>query len=92
MHWTSHWELVRAPGDQLLTSIVQETLNYWKQLTHVMKYFRKEEDPGAALPKNFIGGFLEVCPQAVAISLSIDTKYRDEIRPIASKARMQYCT
>lgn len=44
--------------DELCT--VQETLNFWKQLSHVMKYFRKEEDPTAQLPKNFISGFLEV--------------------------------
>ncbi|KAK5682034.1 hypothetical protein LTR17_027422 [Elasticomyces elasticus] len=37
----------------------QETLNYWKQLTHVLKYFRMEEDPKAKLPKTFIQGFLE---------------------------------
>ncbi|KAF4221362.1 hypothetical protein CNMCM8980_003424 [Aspergillus fumigatiaffinis] len=37
----------------------QETLNYWKQLSHVMKYFRPEEEPGARLPPNFISGFLE---------------------------------
>ncbi|KIW09067.1 uncharacterized protein PV09_00016 [Verruconis gallopava] len=36
----------------------QETLNYWKQLTHVLKYFRTEEDPKAKLPRNFISGFL----------------------------------
>ncbi|KAF1966485.1 NADH dehydrogenase, alpha subcomplex, subunit 6 [Bimuria novae-zelandiae CBS 107.79] len=37
----------------------QETLNYWKQLSHVLKYFRAEEEPKARLPKNFINGFLE---------------------------------
>ncbi|KAK8213453.1 hypothetical protein M8818_002754 [Zalaria obscura] len=37
----------------------KETLNYWKQLTHVLKYFRAEEDPKARLPQNFIQGFLE---------------------------------
>ncbi|KAM0700036.1 hypothetical protein Q7P36_000247 [Cladosporium allicinum] len=37
----------------------QETLNFWKQLTHVLKYFRAEEDPKARLPKTFIAGFLE---------------------------------
>ncbi|KAJ9657353.1 hypothetical protein H2198_004364 [Neophaeococcomyces mojaviensis] len=37
----------------------QETLNYWKQLSHVMKYFRAEEDPTARLPRNFMSGFLE---------------------------------
>lgn len=40
----------------------QETLNFWKQLTHILKYFRSDEDPKAALPKNFIQGFLEVSP------------------------------
>lgn len=39
---------------------MQETMNYWKQLTHVLKYFRAEEDPKTRLPKNFIQGFLEV--------------------------------
>lgn len=38
----------------------QETLNFWKQLTHVLKYFRTEEDPKAKLPKNFIQSFIEV--------------------------------
>lgn len=38
----------------------QETLNFWKQLSQVMKYFRAEEDPKARLPSNFINGFLEV--------------------------------
>ncbi|KAF9694893.1 hypothetical protein EKO04_006949 [Ascochyta lentis] len=37
----------------------QETLNFWKQLSHVLKYFRAEEDPKARLPANFIDGFLE---------------------------------
>lgn len=38
----------------------QETLNYWKQLPHILKYFRADEDPNARLPKNFLSGFLEV--------------------------------
>jgi NADH dehydrogenase (ubiquinone) 1 alpha subcomplex subunit 6 len=42
----------------------QETLNYWKQLNHVLKYFRMEEDPKAGLPSNFINGFLEVSEDA----------------------------
>ncbi|RDW89471.1 hypothetical protein BP6252_01503 [Coleophoma cylindrospora] len=37
----------------------QETLNYWKQLPHVLKYFRAEEDPTSHRPKNFMSGFLE---------------------------------
>lgn len=48
----------RYPFRSTLT-IFQETLNYWKQLSHVMKYFRPEEDPGARLPRNFVSGFLE---------------------------------
>jgi NADH dehydrogenase (ubiquinone) 1 alpha subcomplex subunit 6 len=39
----------------------QETLNFWKQTSHVLKYFRAEEEPKARLPSNFINGFLEVC-------------------------------
>ncbi|KAG9235523.1 NADH-ubiquinone oxidoreductase 14.8 kDa subunit [Amylocarpus encephaloides] len=37
----------------------QETLNYWKQLPHILKYFRTDEDPSARLPQNFMHGFLE---------------------------------
>ncbi|TVY44794.1 NADH-ubiquinone oxidoreductase 14.8 kDa subunit [Lachnellula occidentalis] len=37
----------------------QETLNYWKQLPHILKYFRADEDPNARLPQNFMSGFLE---------------------------------
>ena len=44
----------------MLTAFLQETMNYWKQLNHVMKYFRAEEDPKGKLPQNFISGFLEV--------------------------------
>ncbi|KAM0704866.1 hypothetical protein Q7P35_007653 [Cladosporium inversicolor] len=40
----------------------QETLNFWKQLSHVLKYFRAEEDPKATLPKTFIAGFLQNLP------------------------------
>jgi NADH dehydrogenase (ubiquinone) 1 alpha subcomplex subunit 6 len=55
-----HHEPIRLIlGAHLLTS-VQETLNFWKQLSHVLKYFRAEEDPKARLPNNFINGFLEV--------------------------------
>ncbi|KAL2052547.1 hypothetical protein ABVK25_007107 [Lepraria finkii] len=37
----------------------QETLNYWKQISHVMKYFRETENPTARLPQGFMQGFLE---------------------------------
>lgn len=40
---------------------MQETLNYWKQLSHVLKYFREQEDPTAKPPRDFVQGFLEVC-------------------------------
>ena len=33
---------------------MQETLNYWKQLSHVLKYFKVEEDPKTKLPNNFM--------------------------------------
>ncbi|KAI9855263.1 MAG: hypothetical protein M1824_006190, partial [Vezdaea acicularis] len=48
--------------DMLLTKShmeFQETLNYWKQLSHIMKYFRAEQEPRARLPQNFMTGFLE---------------------------------
>lgn len=47
-------------GETDTAFLPQETLNFWKQLTHVLKYFRAEEDPKARLPKTFIAGFLEV--------------------------------
>lgn len=39
----------------------QETMNYWKQIPQLMKYFRSEEDPRSQVPKDFMTGFLEVC-------------------------------
>lgn len=38
----------------------KETLNFWKQISHVMKYFREDENPSARLPNTFMQGFLEV--------------------------------
>lgn len=55
----SQFATLAATRPELHTDIPQETLNFWKQLSHVMKYFRPEEDPGARLPKNFVSGFLE---------------------------------
>ncbi|KAL2678117.1 hypothetical protein IWX47DRAFT_873833 [Phyllosticta citricarpa] len=41
-------------------SELQETLNFWKQHPHVLKYFTtEEEEPRHKLPNNFISGFLE---------------------------------
>ncbi|KAI3343808.1 complex 1 protein [Ustulina deusta] len=38
----------------------QETMNFWKQTTHVMSYFESENFRGAdRLPRNFMQGFLE---------------------------------
>ncbi len=39
---------------------LQETLNFWKQISHVMKYFKETENPDAKLPQNFMQSFLEV--------------------------------
>jgi hypothetical protein len=61
--WATSWNL------DLISSVwihwqanirLQETLNYWKQLPHILKYFRAEEDPNARRPQNFMTGFLEV--------------------------------
>lgn len=43
----------------LMRIVLQETLNYWKQLPHVLKYFREKENPTARLPQSFMQGFLE---------------------------------
>ena len=53
-------------------------MNYWKQLSHVMMYFRADEDDKAKLPKSFIGGFLEVrskprCHEQSGPLLTLDT-------------------
>ncbi|KAH7329209.1 hypothetical protein B0I35DRAFT_419631 [Stachybotrys elegans] len=38
----------------------QETMNFWKQTTHVMGYFKEENFRGEKrLPSNFMTGFLE---------------------------------
>ncbi|KAF3022381.1 hypothetical protein E8E14_001262 [Neopestalotiopsis sp. 37M] len=38
----------------------QETMNFWKQTTHVMSYFPEENFRGhERLPKNFMNAFLE---------------------------------
>ncbi|KAI1505566.1 NADH dehydrogenase, alpha subcomplex, subunit 6 [Biscogniauxia marginata] len=47
----------------------QETMNFWKQTTHVMSYFNTESFRGAdRLPNNFMQGFLEASlPEALAV-------------------------
>ncbi|EPS41198.1 hypothetical protein H072_4934 [Dactylellina haptotyla CBS 200.50] len=37
----------------------QETMNYWKQLPHLMRYFRPEQEAQAHIPKSFMANFLE---------------------------------
>jgi len=38
----------------------QETMNYWRQMTHIMSYFKEENFRGdSRLPPNFMTGFLE---------------------------------
>ncbi|KAK6077820.1 complex 1 protein [Seiridium cupressi] len=38
----------------------QETMNFWKQTTHIMSYFPEENFRGhERLPKNFMSAFLE---------------------------------
>lgn len=40
----------------------QEMMNFWKQTTHVLSYFKGENFRGdKRLPSNFMEGFLQVC-------------------------------
>ena len=40
---------------------LQEMMNFWKQTTHVMSYFKDENFRGdKRLPSSFMAGFLEV--------------------------------
>ena len=40
----------------------QEMMNFWKQTTHVMSYFKEENFRGdKRLPSSFMEGFLQVC-------------------------------
>lgn len=44
-----------------LTRRQQETMNFWKQMNHVMSYFKEENFRGdKRLPDSFMSGFLEV--------------------------------
>ena len=61
---TRRWGHHRFANDAYLIDLglsrAQETLNYWKQLNHVLKYFREDENPTAKLPQGFMQSFLEV--------------------------------
>ena len=64
--YVKHTEyMVGHKDEQPLTLKMQETMNFWKQLPHLLKYFRAEEEPSAQRPKNFINGFLEVCCSSI---------------------------
>ena len=40
---------------------LQETMNFWRQQTHIMSYFKEENFRGEkSLPSSFMSGFLEV--------------------------------
>ncbi|KAJ2899098.1 hypothetical protein MKZ38_003404 [Zalerion maritima] len=49
--------------DKLITKShmdYQETMNYWRQMTHMMSYFKDENWRGdKRLPSNFMEGFIE---------------------------------
>lgn len=64
------WSRVNHRQGQHRADEIQETLNYWKQISNVLKYFREEEGTSVALPKNFMSGFLEVRTQVVTVCLA----------------------
>jgi len=73
--------------DEMLMHTPQETMNYWKQLNHVMKYFRAEEDSSAKLPQNFITGFLEVGQDSQISTMTSLTMPRDETKYTRNQSR-----
>lgn len=78
--WTSDTRVHKLLKKRRPSDNIQETLNYWKQLTHIMAYFRTEEDATARLPRNFISGFLEVSSQVQSYQYSVKlTILREEI-------------
>jgi hypothetical protein len=53
-------------------------MNYWKQLSHVLKYFAAEEGQATKLPQNFMSGFLEVCFEPTLSALETNGIFRAE--------------
>ena len=66
-------------------------MNYWKQLPHVMKYFRADEDPSSKVPNNFMKGFLEASLQATKYTLCL-TKHRAGTEQAHSDGVKRDCT
>ncbi len=61
-------------------------MNYWKQLPHVLKYFREKENPTAKLPQTFMQGFLEVCslcPHACIFRAAKTARVGPQLKPTA---------
>jgi hypothetical protein len=61
----------------------QETMNYWKQLAHVAKYFTTDEPDRARLPSSFMQGFMEVsvrrCSRTMLTRLGRDGIERERL-------------
>lgn len=66
----------------------QETMNFWKQVSHVLKYWRAEEDPNAKLPTNFVSGFLEVRRRRAFVTRRILTSIGAKL---GSRAYLAFC-
>ena len=67
-------------SSSLSASYPQETMNFWKQVPHVLKYFEGEENIKGKVPTSFVDSFLQVrqcvwdssCPPVpLSMSLSV---------------------
>lgn len=57
--------------------LYQETMNFWRQTTHMMSYFNEESFRGAKrLPSSFIDGFLQVSLYIQLSCLLVMTMFR----------------
>lgn len=69
----------------------QETLNYWKQLPHILKYFRENEDSVATLPRNFMQGFLEVMSPIKPLIFNVHRPWLSCAKVTTAGSKLIFC-
>jgi len=70
-------------------------MNFWRQTTHIMSYFKEENFRGEkSLPTNFMSGFLEVSPSPSSLPhhTHLCNSYRVAIRTRSLLDHYVVCT